>query len=252
MSREQQIAWNRETLDGWELFREHRFRITELLTQLAPQPAGRLAVLGAGNCNDLDLSALCQAYAEIELLDWDHHAVVEGVRRQGLQSCEQLRIDAARDLSQSPDPAAIAAADCVASVGLLSQLMLSVTQVHDPGAPQQTIAAAAELRRQHFQHLLARMRPGAVGVVSFEIVSSDSLPELIGCANEAVPNLTAAAIGTGNFYTGLHPAAMFHTASQLAKDEHVSDPQMHRPWKWCLGPRTYAVAALSFRRPNSR
>lgn len=246
MSREQQVAWNRQTLDGWESFREHRLRITELLTQLAPQPAGRLAVMGAGNCNDLDLRVLSESYAEIELLDWDRDAVVEGVRRQGLQSCEQLMIGAARDLGQSPDPAAIASADCVASLGLLSQLMLSVTERQNQRAPQHTIAAVAELRRQHFQNLLLRMRPGARGLLSFEIVSSDTLPGLRECSAEAVPNLTAAAVGAGNFYTGLHPAAMFQTASQLAQENGISNLQMHPPWKWCLGPRTYAVAALSF------
>src|SRR5437660_103300 len=58
---------NRETAEGWQPFAEHRARVTGLLLP----GARRLAVLGAGNCNELDLTALGDAYREIHLADPD-------------------------------------------------------------------------------------------------------------------------------------------------------------------------------------
>src|SRR5215471_11691642 len=68
---------NRETASSWEQFSQHRAQMTQLALEAAPETGGRLAVLGAGNCNDLDLDALTARYREVHLIDVD----VEAVRR---------------------------------------------------------------------------------------------------------------------------------------------------------------------------
>ena len=73
---------NRASAGNWAFFAGHRRRLTQLVRRGLPEWGGRLCVLGAGNCNDLDLSALCAACAEVHLVDIDGAAVVEGVVRQ--------------------------------------------------------------------------------------------------------------------------------------------------------------------------
>ena len=46
---------NRETAANWAAFERHRQRMTALIAQA---PGDRCALLGAGNCNDIDLAAI--------------------------------------------------------------------------------------------------------------------------------------------------------------------------------------------------
>jgi hypothetical protein len=61
-----QAKLNKSSAAAWEPFTSHREKVTALLTGSAA--GGRLCVLGAGNCNDLDLARLLLAYAEITLV----------------------------------------------------------------------------------------------------------------------------------------------------------------------------------------
>src|SRR5690348_15383718 len=64
-----QIAFNAETRDHWDAFAGHRAKVTGLLTSGGLPGASRLCVLGAGNCNDVDLAALLRAHREVHLVD---------------------------------------------------------------------------------------------------------------------------------------------------------------------------------------
>src|SRR5262245_40861383 len=80
----QQIGDNAASRGHWDCYADHRARVTALLR---PDPAarpGRLCVLGAGNCNDLDLAALAALYREVHLVDLDPDALAFGVQRQGV------------------------------------------------------------------------------------------------------------------------------------------------------------------------
>jgi SAM-dependent methyltransferase len=80
---EEQRASNRSTVPYYASFASHRERLTELAVGRAPGDArGRLCVLGAGNCFDLDLERLCHAYAEVHLVDLDEQALAYAVERQ--------------------------------------------------------------------------------------------------------------------------------------------------------------------------
>jgi len=60
----------------------HRRQVTSLLTELAPATGGKLAVLGAGPCHDLDLAALQAAWSRIDLVDIDSALVERGIAAQ--------------------------------------------------------------------------------------------------------------------------------------------------------------------------
>src|SRR5689334_4033191 len=74
---------NGENVSEWELYAQHRQQLTQLALSRAPASGqGRLCVLGAGKCNDLDLAELGRAYAELHLVDVDASAVASAVSRQ--------------------------------------------------------------------------------------------------------------------------------------------------------------------------
>ena len=66
----------------WESFQRHRDRVTSLCVAAARGGTGRLSVLGAGNCNDVDLPVLLQTFREVHLVDLDSQALQFGVERQ--------------------------------------------------------------------------------------------------------------------------------------------------------------------------
>ena len=79
---------NRRSKDDWELYRRHRERLTRTIDGVgqavgpgAP-PGGRLCLLGAGNCNDVQLDALAQRFGTIHLVDIDGAALDRARARQ--------------------------------------------------------------------------------------------------------------------------------------------------------------------------
>ena len=96
---DEQRRRNRLSQGAWQRFAAHRQRVTELL--LPPQLGSQacLAVLGAGNCNDLDLPRLLGGYREIHLLDRDREALLFGLRQQQLTGSSQIHVHAAQDLT---------------------------------------------------------------------------------------------------------------------------------------------------------
>jgi hypothetical protein len=72
---------NATTRDAFstQAYSQHRARQMALL---AASSGERIAILGAGNCNDLDLSAVAQSFGEIHLFDIDGEALHGAVDRQ--------------------------------------------------------------------------------------------------------------------------------------------------------------------------
>ena len=66
----QQLDLNQSTRTYWESFGFHRGRITELLAGPS-NGRGRLCILGAGNCNDLDLTKLLEVFEQVVFVDLD-------------------------------------------------------------------------------------------------------------------------------------------------------------------------------------
>src|SRR5262249_43343508 len=66
----------------WTLYGPHRARLTEALLSIANPSAGRVCILGAGRCNDLDLERLAARYSEIHLVDVNAAAIRQAISRQ--------------------------------------------------------------------------------------------------------------------------------------------------------------------------
>ena len=92
-----QIENNATTASAWASFAAHRNRVTGLLQ--ARSAASRLCVLGAGNCNDLDIGELLASHAEIHLVDLDADALSGGIARQNVNAHRSIHTHAPFDLS---------------------------------------------------------------------------------------------------------------------------------------------------------
>jgi hypothetical protein len=264
---------NRASADMGSHFAPHRARLTELI--LDAGGGERLALLGAGNCNDVDLVALAGAYRAIHLIDLDAEAVRRARDRQPPEVAARLVLQAPVDLSgvfaqlSAVRPGGLPAErlaalpteatdrvlagvserfDVVASCCLLSQLMHScfLTLGKHPQLP--VIAGAVALA--HLRALLGLARPGGRVVLATDTVSSESYPleELWG--QRSPTDLLAHLEATGNVLSGTAPTLVRRL---LADRELPLQPPARflEPWLWRLDPNmsflVYAVTAQ--RRP---
>lgn len=270
-----QTDFNVSSAAAWESYASQRQKVTELLTGDGLTPAGSLCVLGAGNCNDLDLPALLGAYREVHLVDLDEEALVRGVARQGLTShaglirhgsvdvtgmLERMAMWSAdsaisgEDLAACRDAPARQASrlpapfDTVVSTCLLSQLLLAVADRLGERHPR-FLDVLQAIRWGHLRLLLDLLAPGGRGVLVTDLVSSDTCAELRTVPDHELPSLLNQLIEARNFYHGVNPAVLY---SLLATDPLVS-PQVTglaaiHPWRWDMGARVYAVCAFRFRK----
>ncbi len=256
----------------WELYAPHRRRVTQLLIAANSEPMGALCLLGAGNLNDVDLRELLIHFREIMLVDVDVAALQNGIARQRLADDERIRIVAPVDVTgifaslSSLDRATPASGefidrclrtlehlpnlrlgkqfDVVGSIGLLTQLIESV--VGSVGESHLHFWKIVEaVRRQHVRLLLELARPGGSMVLVTEVVSSDSLPDLLTTGEADLPRLLRQAIAAGNFFTGTNPAAWQHfVRTDPALQPRLANCQFEPPWLWQFVARTYAVMGI--------
>ncbi len=96
---ETQLQWNQESRQNWDCFSQHRKKVTSLIVSKLKSQDDRLCILGAGNCNDLDLNILVNQFKEIHLVDIDTQAVCDGIARQELSDCNKIFTHGSIDLS---------------------------------------------------------------------------------------------------------------------------------------------------------
>src|SRR3954453_11140620 len=98
-----QSRMNDSTRGQWDWYAAHRARIERLI--VPPTRDQRICILGAGNCNDLDLKWLVQAYGQVHLVDIDPAALDRAVHRQGV-AIDRLKLHAPVDLTGIADQTA--------------------------------------------------------------------------------------------------------------------------------------------------
>jgi hypothetical protein len=274
--REWQFASNAESRESWQAFGPHRAKVTGLLRDTAQPGTSRLCVLGAGNCNDLDLNVLLRHHREVHLVDLDAAALAQGVARQGLASHAAIHQHGAVDVTgvidragqwspqaAVPDdelarcadepvrrvsPALAGPFDVTASTCLLSQLVQMIVGTLGEAHPR-FLAAVQAVRAGHLRLLADLVAPGGLGVLITDFVSSDSFAPLGTLSEEALAAVAPELIRAQNFFHGANPAvltSLLRTDPAIAP--HVAALECVRPWLWDLGPRVYAVCAWKFRK----
>jgi hypothetical protein len=248
---QQQRQRNAALQDAWERFAPHRERVMELLMQAAVQrDSPRLALLGVGNGNDVDLKQLLTKYAPIHLTDLDAMAIERGLARQGLSMHPALEVLGGVDLFDARmDGGGV---DVACSLCVLSQLIEQAASSWEASDIAEQLVAVKAARLRHLQLLTRLLAPGGVAILVTDFVSSDTLPELSKVSSATLPQLLARALREQNFFTGLNPAVMLdQLRSETALKDQVTHVQASAPWTWNLGPRTYGVYAVTWQRRGS-
>jgi hypothetical protein len=259
---DEQVRRNESTRASFDDFAGHRARVMRLLLAAADTFASKseLVLLGAGNCNDVDLPTLLTKYDQLHLVDWDSAALDLGVARQNLADDGRVNLHAPVDLS-AYSPAGGGAnlssgigrsgLKVVASLCLLSQLIDSAAKraLNSRAALPATIGA---VRRQHLQQIVELLPAGGVGLLIFDFASSQTAPELASASESQLPMVIGRLLQAGNFFQGLHPGALVHL---LTTDEwfasRISCQNPTPPWNWKVGSRVYAVSAIAMRRKTA-
>ncbi len=229
-----------------------------------------ITVIGAGNCQDIDLPALADSFREIRLIDLDAVAVDAAVSQLTADVISRIRIFAPIDiaaplmslsgfdgLDDAAQRSALLAAlessslqnevpvsDIVISTCLLSQLLDSASQIVAPDSPG-FLPFIQAVRRGHLVRVLSLTAAAGRALLITDLVSSDTVPDLAQALSADLPKLMFRCLQSGNFFSGLNPAVVQHDIQHIpACLQLCASSRILPPWHWHLGPRSFAVYAV--------
>ncbi len=265
---QKQATLNVSTRGQWQMYGSHRQAIERLIVSALPLNRGRICVLGAGNCNDLDLVWLTTVFSEVHLADIDPAALKMGIKRQRMSECisihrhspfdltgisprvdewrgrtpDDTEIDAAiREIAAAPALCSDGGFDVVLSPCVLSQLFNPARDALGATHPRfgQLLAT---IRSRHLRMLIDLTAPGGRAILVNDVSSSERFAPLPRVPNDQLPDVLRKVLGEGKCFKGLEPAAMI---SGLRSDPRVVKWETSPPWLWHLGmERTYLVYAI--------
>lgn len=271
---ELQARRNAESRANWECSAGHRERTMQLIAESAGAGHASLCLLGAGNCNDVDLAELARRFREVHLVDVDAGALAEAARRQGVADSPSIHLHGncdvtgiwssladwspnreidRRDVERVKDAARefrppVPKCDVVVSACLLSQLIEGI--VRTLGENHADFLGLMQIVRQrHIELLVDATRAGGAGLLITDVVSSESVTQLSTIADVDLPRALMGLVQAGNFFHGLNPAvieSLFRTEPRIASQ--VESVEILPPWLWDFGVRHYAVLAIRFLR----
>ena len=243
--RGRQIDRNLASRPAWEQFSPHRAQVMARILNAAEKlDLPTLCVLGAGNCNDLDIRGCLEKCGSVTLLDFDLKAMKAATERQQVESDPRLRLTEV-DLADADSNNLVAETwDIVVSTCLLSQLIESTTSTTSATSANTQTASqmAVEVSDQHLRLMTRMLADGGTGILVSDFVSSDSLPELLHVSDDQIPSVAQRCLVNGNFFSGTNP---FPIRSKL-ESEFAFRAKIATPWRWWLGKRAFLVYALEF------
>jgi hypothetical protein len=274
-SREDQERINLSTRGHWDFFSGHRQHVTHHIARLANGlDAPSIAILGAGNGNDIEYAKLCKHFQFIHLFDFDSVSL-EHLRSQQMAELPEGQVifepevelsgvvNQIESLSGSTTDLQIANLietarknslplagrqfDVVVSACMLTQLLDTVAKnAGDEGKYKNEIMIA--LRDGHLRLMTRLLKPRGKGLLVTDFVSSDTLPELTEAkTGEQVLEVSRAAIERRNFFTGTNPWAIKESLATMLAEVPSSPWSIAPPWRWQIGAeRFYLVTAIEF------
>jgi len=273
--RDHQSRMNDSTRGQWDWYASHRRHIERLI--LPPTPGrrtGRICVLGAGNCNDLDLHWMLDVYTEVHLVDIDPAALDRALKRQKIDPTNRpIHRHAPIDLTNIADltrgwksrpvsdveaHAAIAKVsepinlpnlpgpfDTVLSPCVLSQLLCGVRDLLGKDHPHWPNLKNA-LRARHLQTINHLLTPAGRAVLVIDLASSNRLPGLARATDHDLPQLLHYAITHQKSFRGLEPQEL---TTRLRHHHPRATPTISPPWLWHLSlAKAFLVYAMTWTR----
>ncbi len=189
---------NRRSRERWGDFASHRHALTTSILTHAGPSAKSLCLLGAGNCNDVDLELLASRFEEIHLVDLDEKALLFAKQRASIETRKKLRLHDRVDLSGTIDRLArwqglavneyevashasthartlsglLGRFDCVVSTCLLSQLHLALIRQLGPRHALYSLAARVTTKT-HLRILESLTALGGTALLVTELTSNE-------------------------------------------------------------------------------
>jgi hypothetical protein len=275
-----QAAVNQRTEANADRYAAHRRRLMgELLEIPATGGNGKLALLGAGNCNDVDLAVLAERFVEIHLVDLDAAALARAHDRQTEEVRARLHQHAPIDVGgllreaeawrkkpptlaqiESTIPVAVdnicrglpGGFDMVASCCVMTQIGHGITTILGPQHPALGDAhqAAAVV---HLRTLAALLAAGGHALLVTDLVSSETYPLEELAPGRDLKELIADLVRQGNYFKGVNPVALTRL---LRRDpvlsRRVVNTRSIEPWLWrAVQARTFLVNGFLFQRSSA-
>lgn len=199
---------NAETKTNHKIYTGHREHSTSLI--LSQGRNGKLLILGAGNCNDVDLVSLSRQFSEMHILDIDADALSYGTKQQlgskksnitlHVQDVTQFK-DAYNTIIEKPYSSTINRGiellqtlsfpslpkykeyfDVVVSQCMLSQITARIYALRDKENSKSKVRLIETISKKlviaHLKELIAYLSKGSVGIVITDVVSSEGVGEI--------------------------------------------------------------------------
>ncbi|MCA9211729.1 MAG: hypothetical protein KDB27_01595 [Planctomycetales bacterium] len=270
--RSEHIRRNDETLSRRGVMSSHRDHVMSHILNAGRNGGQRLCILGAGNCNDVDLETLARAFDQITLVDIDSIAIdraVESLSPKERTSVTVIgNVDVAGiydrldgigepssnislvDLIELANSFTISLGepfDVVCSTCLLTQLIDSVC-MKIPESHPQFVELVLTVRNRHLRLIAELLAPNGFGLLITDFVSSRTAPELAVMTAEQLPVAAMKWIANRNFFTGVNPFLLRQRFQQSAELLRLAEfKYLSKPWKWDIGEKKFAVCVLTIR-----
>lgn len=269
----QQKSANKASLKYFNDFAEHRRQQTDLILS-SNAKGGRICVLGAGNCYDIDLKLIAGHFDEVHLVDIDRDAISGAKRRVSGAVANKIQLHAPVDISgvnkhledwrdlkltqetllefpelainrlmgQLPEPF-----DCVVSSCLISQILLTCKNVMGEQHPLLE-AGMITLLVTHLRTMVSLTKPAGHAFWTTDVSSNQIAPLNSSTQLQDGVEFLHRLASTNRIFTYLDPALISNLAQQdpyVAARAMIADPL--KVWLWHNGPhKTFLVYALRF------
>lgn len=268
----QQKNANKASLKYFRDFAEHRRQQTDLILAANAAGGGRLCVLGAGNCYDLDLKRVAAHFAEVHLVDIDKDSISGARARVAGALAQKIFLHAPVDISganknledwrdfqvtpggllEFPERASSQLAkqlpgpfDCVVSSCLMSQILLTYTSVMGEQHPLLQ-AGLITLLVTHLRVLVALTKPGGQAFWITDVTSNQIAPLNRTTPPDDCVDLLYHLSRNNQIFNYLDPGLIRDLAQQdpdISARAAIED--IVKAWIWHNGPqRTFLVYAL--------
>jgi hypothetical protein len=209
---------NRATRGMWAAYAHHRARVMSLV----PEGSGRLAILGAGNCNDIELGALAQRFEQITLVDLDRAAIDRAIRRLPAAACSRIDVRALDFDALDAD-----AFDVVLSTCVLSQLVWTRAELLGGRRHPGFDSAARAVVEQHLATAVALTKPGGTVALAIDALVLKKAPV------DPPKRALALADAHGECVPFTAPSFVIPT---LSAHPRVAELGLTEPWLWRIPP----------------
>jgi len=250
---------NASTRGRFAYYAHHRAQQMALAQGLRGE---RIAVLGAGNCNDVELPALAEAFREVHLFDIDAEALDSAFERQNSdvqRVCQLHAHDLTGVASFLEDWQARAPEPLAAQVAAWSKLSAVLSEAGQFDAVLSTcMLSLVAINLRDFSGLAPALNSALLAAIAGHIMLAGALTKSGGtvlvtsdCITSRYPiHQEAEARGPLN--------AIFHLAAQgaafpgtdpeliaaLLATPDFSQPQFKNAWIWDLSEQSYLVYAV--------